>query len=241
LSEAGDQIRIAPVSATPVALDAIGRAAGAGADLILLPQLSFTPYFPARRDRDALELGEREPFPSLRPAAERAGDSLLFASVYECVGEGVFYARADLLSGGESLGFERQRVVEAAPGRYEQMFFSPGHGARRVIPTPWGPVGMLLGADARDPRAYFELAQLGACLVVGGTSEGERGWKATTGVAAGMAAGLGIAVALVNRSEDGEPGFPGGSCAFSPGGEALELSEDGAFTAGLASPDKEAT
>jgi hypothetical protein len=71
-----------------------------GAELICLPQLGFLPYFPA----------------------------WLAASSYESEGEGLFYVSARLgRSGGEAATFYRQVRVEAAPGRFEQMFWSPGH------------------------------------------------------------------------------------------------------------------
>jgi beta-ureidopropionase len=233
-------LRIAPVSPSGRTgepgdgggqqLELIAGAAKAGADLIILPQLGFTRYFPAARDRAALELGEREPFASLRSAAEQSGPAHLFASVYECVGEGVFYVRGELLGpGGESLVVERQRRVEAAPGRYEQMFFSPGHGPRRVVETPWGPTGILIGADARDAGVWRELADLGAELVVAGVSEDGPGWEITATVARGMAAALGFAVAVVNREEDGDPGFPGGSMVVNGRGAAVEADSEGIF------------
>jgi predicted amidohydrolase len=207
----------------------IEGAAEAGADLVLLPQLSFNSYFPAERNRDALELGERTPFRSLNRAAGRAGSALLFASVYECVGEGVFYARGDVVaSDGQSLAFDRQRTVEASAGRYEQMFFSPGHGPRSVAATRWGPVSMLLGADARDPGAYACLKSLGAHLVLAGVSEDAGGWERVSATARGMATAHGLATAVVNRG--GEHGFPGGAVVVAADGTQLEADGDGIYT-----------
>jgi len=231
-------LRIAPVSAAGPAGETdsgerqskpIEKAVEAGADLVLLPQLSFSTYFPSERNRDSLELGERAPFRSLNQAAGGVGSALLFASVYECVGEGVFYARGDIVGNdGQSLAFDRQRVVEAAPGRYEQMFFSPGHGPRSVAATPWGTVSMLLGADARDPEAYAALKSLGARFVVAGVSEDADGWERVTVMARGMAIAHGLATAVVNRAEGG--GFPGGAVVFSTDGTQLVADGDGIYT-----------
>mgnify|MGYP001002002814 CR=1 FL=1 len=225
----GHTVRVAPLGvAGPVTegagdgLRPIAAAAAAGADLILLPQLSFAPYFPARRDRGGLELGERLPSGSMRAALEAAGASHLAASVYECVGEGVFYARGQLGTGADGvLLADRQRRVEAGRGRYEQMFFSPGFGPRAVADLPWGRTGLLVGADVREPSAWAELAAAGAALAVAGVSEPAERWGSTRGIAAGLAAAHGVAVALVNRApSEAEPGFAGGELiADAAGGE----------------------
>jgi N-carbamoylputrescine amidase len=205
----------------------IEEAAQAGADLVLLPHLSFSRYFPAARDRASLELGERLPSRSLERAASRAGRAFLFASVYECVGEGVFYVRGEIVKpGGRELIFDRQRTVEASAGRYEQMFFSPGHGSRSIVAAPWGPVSILLGADARDPQAYASVKRLGARLVLAGVSEDEDGWERVSATARGMSIAHGLAIAVVNRG--GEDGFPGGAVVISPDGRHLS-SQDGIY------------
>ncbi|HTU14767.1 MAG TPA: hypothetical protein VMF31_06190 [Solirubrobacterales bacterium] len=228
-----------PVSAGPVSADAgdggplteIGSASGRGADLVLLPQLSFSPYFPARRDREALELGERLPSKQMRTALDAAGDCLIAASVYECVGEGVFYVRGELGSRAEGcLLAERQHRPEAGRGRYEQMFFSPGHGPRSVAGLPWGATGLLVGADLREIDAWSELSRLGARLVLGSVSEDRDGWARTTRIAAGLAAVNGIALALVNRApSEGEPGFAGGGLVVDGVGREIAPDADGLF------------
>lgn len=211
--------------------DAIGSASGRGADLIVLPQLSFSEYFPAVRDREALELGERLPSARMRAAVEAADGAFVCASVYECVGEGVFYARGELASAGQGTVLaSRQRLPEAAHGRYEQMFFSPGHGPREVSELPWGWTGLLVGADLRSVGAWAELAGLGARLVIGSVSEDHDGWARTVRVAAGLAIVNGLALALVNRAPaEKEPDFAGGELVIDPQGREIPMGEDGLF------------
>lgn len=207
-------------------LGEITAASGRGAGLILLPQLSFSPYFPVERNREMLEMGERLPSGSMRRAMEAAGDSYLAASVYECVGEGVFYVRGELRSRTDGcLLADRQRRVEAGPGRYEQMFFSPGFGERTVAALPWGLTGMLLGADVRTAEAWSELGAAGARLILGAVSEPVESWEATKRIAAGLASAAGVAVAVANRGpSEAEPDFPGG--ALVAGGDGIELDPD---------------
>lgn len=228
-----------PVSSGPVSagtgdggpLTEIGTASGRGVDLVLLPQLSFSPYFPAKRDREALELGERLPSKQMRAALEAAGDCFLAGSVYECVGEGVFYVRGELGSRSEGclLG-ERQRRPEASRGRYEQMFFSPGHGPRSVAELPWGRTGLLIGADLREIGAWTELSRLGAQVVLGSVSEDQDGWARTARIAAGLAAVNGVALGLVNRApSEAEPEFAGGALVIDQAGREIAADADGFF------------
>lgn len=243
---AAASLRIAPIGAAGSSggperadgpLERITAAAKLGVDLVLLPQLSFSRYFPAGRDRAALELGERLPSREMSSAIRAAGESHLAASVYECVGEGVFYSCGQIARLGDgTLLTERQRVVEAAPGRYEQMFISPGFGPRSVAKLPWGGTGLLVGADVRSVSAWTELASAGARLVVASVSEPAEQWQGTRTAAAGLATVNGMAVALVNRepSED-ESDFAGGQLVADPSGTELAPDGDGIYELSIGS------
>jgi len=238
LSESAD-IRIAPIGVTgrpaPVGndagglLDAIGAAAEAGADLVLLPQLSFSLYFPALRDREGLELGERFPSPRMSSARQAAAGAWLAASAYECVGEGVFYVTGELGSEAEGTALtQRQHHVEAGAGRFEQMFISPGHEERSVARLPWGTTALLIGADARCPSAWTDLSRAGAGLVLVSVSETADGWQGIRRVAAGFSTIHGIAVCAVNRvPAPDEPDFAGGVFACDAGGNEVTAGQDG--------------
>jgi predicted amidohydrolase len=216
--------------ALETARERVGEARAAGAELICLPHLSFSPYFPARRDRGALDFAERLPSAAYRSVLEAAGPAWVFASSYESEGEGVFYVTARLgRSGGTAVSY-RQVRVEAAPGRFEQMFWSPGHAGYAVAGLPPGPAGLVVGPDARAPEAYAELARFGARLVVGGVSEDEAGWTRTRRVAVGMAAAHGFGVVLVNRhGSEGDAAFPGGALAVDASGAELTAGPEGLY------------
>ena len=205
-------MRVALLSAP----EAIPAARERGAELICLPHLSFSPYVAAERDRGGLEHAERPVSRSFREAAALAGDAWLAASAYESEGEGVFYVTARLARGGSMVASYRQRHVEAAPGRYEQMFWSPGHDAFAVADTPLGRTALLVGYDLRTPAAWAAVAERGAQVVLGGASEDE----ATRRVAAGMAAAYGMTVLIAGRS---------GSAAFDASGADLAPADDTLF------------
>jgi predicted amidohydrolase len=200
--------------------EAVADARARGADLICLPHLSFIPYMAATRDRAGLELAERPPARSWRDALAAAGGAWLAASAYESEGEGVFYVTARLAREGDDGIAYRQINVEAAHGRYEQMFWSPGHWPQPVAATPWGPAGLLVGYDLRVPEAWAELARMGARVVIGGASEPAELFERTQRVAAGMAAAHGFTVLIANRD---------GAAAFRPGGDPLAAGDDGLY------------
>jgi predicted amidohydrolase len=182
--------------------EAVRRAREAGAEVICLPQLSFLPYLPAVLDRAGLERAERPVARSYLDALEVAGGAWLAASAYESEGEGVFYATA-MLGRGDVLLRHRQRRLDAEPGRYEPLLFSPGHESPGVVELPWGPTGVLIGADLRDPRAWAELAAAGARVVLGGASEPADLWERTARVVSGQAAVHRMTAAVANRDGAG--------------------------------------
>ncbi len=208
---------------------AVRGARAAGAELICLPQLSFLPYLPAALDRGALERAERPPARSYRDALAAAGGAWLAASSYESEGEGVFYATAMLgrAEGAPPLR-HRQRRLEAAPGRYEQLLFSPGHDPPGVARLPCGAVGVLIGADIVDPESWADLESAGARVVLAGVSEPRDRWERTLETVPRLAARHRIAALVVNR-EGEEHGirFAGGAAGWDAFGSPLIPRDDG--------------
>lgn len=209
--------------------DAVGRARAAGADLVCLPQLSFLPYLPAVLDRSGLERAERPVAHSYREALAAADGAWLAASSYESEGEGVFYATAMLArAGGGPPLRHRQRRLDAAPGRFEQLLLSPGHEPPGVAALPCGPTAVLIGGDVSDPVSWDDLSATGARVVLCGVSEPQDLWDATCDAVAGLAARHRIAALVVNR-EGEEHGihFAGGGAGWGPDGLPLVCGNDG--------------
>jgi predicted amidohydrolase len=205
----------------------IAAARETGAELICLPQLSFVPYVAAVRDRAGLELAERPPSKLLAEALGLASGAWLAASTYESEGEGVFYVTSHLVGPDGEVAAYRQRRVDAAPGRYEQMFWSPGHSANQLVRLPAGPATTLVGGDLRDSEAWAAVARAGARLVLGGASEPKDLWSRTVRTAGGMAAAHGLVALVVNRAgESHGTDYPGGAAAFGPEGNELRPGTD---------------
>ncbi len=203
---------------------AVADAGASRADVVCLPHLSFAPYIAGARDRGGLEHAERSPSPSLREALGLAGGAWVSATAYESEGEGVFYVTAYLARAGGPTLRNRQRRVEAESGRWEQMFWSPGHEPLCTLATPWGPATALAGADLRDAEAWSEAAASGARIVFGGASEAAALWERTCRVVSGMCAAHGLAACVANRS-GAEHGvrFAGGPAAFAPDGASARV------------------
>ncbi len=215
--------------------DAVRSARAAGADVVCLPQLSFLPYLPALPDRGGLERAERPPARSYLEALDAADGAWLAASAYECEGEGVFYASALLgRAGGEPPLRHRQRRLDSSPGRYEQLLLSPGHEPPGVIELPWGPTGILIGADVCDPESWTVLAAAGARFLLAGVSAPAPLWEDTRQTVGGLAARHGIATLVANR-EGEEHGiqFAGGGAGWDAGGAPLVPGPDGFIDIGV--------
>jgi predicted amidohydrolase len=213
--------------------EGVARERAGGAELICLPHLSFIPYVAAVRDRAGLELAERPPSRSMREALEIADGAWLAASAYESEGEGVFYVTSYLAGSDDAVSSYRQRRVEAAEGRYEQMFWSPGHGSRDTVELPIGAAATLIGADLHDPSAWAELVAAGVDVVIGGASEPAELWERTTRIAAGMAAAHRVTVLVVNRLDD-RLGIkhPGGNAVFDRDGVRVPPHDRGTYEVG---------
>lgn len=209
--------------------DAVAAARAAGADVVCLPQLSFSEYLPGVLDRAGLERAERPVARSYREALAAAGGAWLAASSYESEGEGVFYATAMLgREGTAALLRHRQRRLDAEPGRWEPLLLSPGHEPPGVIALPWGPTGVLIGADVRDPASWADLAAAGARVLLGGVSEPLPLWTRTRRTVAGLAAVHGIAALVANRGgEEHGVRFAGAGGGWDAAGAELPAGADG--------------
>ena len=198
----------------------IVRARGAGAEVICLPLLSFAPYVAGGRDRSGIEHAERPISPTLLEAIGIADGAWLVASAYESEGEGVFYATSYVAGPEGPVGRYRQARVEAAPRRWEQMFFSPGHEGNEISETPLGRTATLIGSDVRDAAAWAQIE--GAEVVVCAVADDRERCPGTRSAVAGAAAMRGARALLVNRSgESGGVEFPGGAAVFSQDGAKI--------------------
>jgi predicted amidohydrolase len=209
----------------------IQSAREAGAELICLPLLSFSPYMAGSLDREGYEQAERSPSPTWKEALELAGDVWLSASPYESEGEGVFYFSGRLgRDGGEEILW-RQRNLDAFPGRFEPMFAAPGHQAMQTVRIDGlGNATLMLGGDLRSPELWAEAARIGVDTVIGAAAEPAELWQRTELAVAGMAAAHGLAALVANRGPDqGASDCAGGAVACDSKGAAIAETGSGLY------------
>lgn len=218
----------------------IQSAREAGAGLVCLPLLSFSPYVADSLDRAGYEQAERPPSPSWREALELAGGAWLSASPYESEGEGVFYFSGRLgREGGEEILW-RQRNLDAFPGRYEPMFSAPGHEPMRSIEIEGlGAATLMLGGDLRSAEIWDEAARLGVDTVIGAAAEPVGLWQQTERAVVGMAAAHGIAAFVVNRGPgEGAPDCAGGAIVCDSKGSAVAETDSGLYAVQIEKRDE---
>jgi N-carbamoylputrescine amidase len=152
------------------------------ADLVVLPELSTTPYFCCRRDDRYFEWAESIPGPAtdtFAAVAQRHRTTIVLP-LFERSSDGRYFNAAavigpdgDLIAGdayGESVTHYRKCHVPAVENppdteAWEDYFFTPG-GALPVFQTPKARVGVLICFDRWFPEAWRMLTFGGAEVVL---------------------------------------------------------------------------
>ena len=233
------------------AIDLIAKAARAGAQMVVLPELFRTPYFcqaggyhntpEAKAAEKAIAAARRDyaeeiPGPTTGALAKAARDNkvmVIGGSVFEKAGDNYFNTAAVFDAGGEFLGVYRKSHVPHDQGFWEQHYFSFGDTALRVFETPVGKVAVLICYDQWFPEPARLAALRGAEILVYPTAIGdvdqvkgddEGNWREMwTAAQVGHAACNNVFVAAVNRvGREGATTFWGGSFVADPCGRVLK-------------------
>jgi predicted amidohydrolase len=215
------------------ALRLIKEAAGKGAQIICLPELFTSPYFPQEEKAEAGAFAESVPGPSseaLSRAARESGSVVIGGSIFEKDG-GKFYNASLVFDGdGAMLGKYRKIHIPHDPNFYEQNYFEPGD-RYKVFDTKYGKLGVLICYDQWFPEAARTLALMGADMIfyptaigrVDGIEQAEGDWQeAWEAVQRGHGIANAVAVCPVNRcGREGATTFWGGSFISSQFGTIL--------------------
>ncbi len=216
------------------AMKKVRTAADCGAQIVCLPELFTTPYFPQYAGGPS---GSGEPVPGpttdrLSELARECGIVLVGGSLLEDAGDRRFNTAVVFGPDGALLGRYRKTHIPHDPHFYEQDYFSPGDTGFQVFPTPFGRVSVLICYDQWFPEAARSVALMGADLVVYPTAIGtvrgvrqrEGNWhRAWETVMRGHAIANGVVVAAVNRcGEEERMRFWGGSFVCDAFGGVLQ-------------------
>jgi len=223
----------------------VERAARAGAQVIVLPELFSLPYFCQQHDPEAFERAEVESGPSverMRSLAQATGSTLV-VPYFERRAHGIYHNSLVVIGEqGETRGRYRKMHIPDDPGFEEKYYFTPGDNGFSVISTAKLELGALICYDQWFPEAARLMALGGAELLcyptaIGWQPEekeqlGAAQLEAWRTVQRAHAIANGIFVAAVNRVGTERSGprsieFWGHSFVCDPAGKVLgELGEE---------------
>ena len=212
-------------------LEAYAAAAAEGADLVVFPELAFTPFYPQHEaGPDALDLAEPIPGPTTRAFQEaaRAQGAAVVLNLYERDGDHAYDTSPVIDSQGRLRGRTRMLHITDYEGFREQGYYTPGgsdgEAGAPVYDLAFGRLGVAICYDRHFPEVLRAYAEQGADLVVVPQAGVEGEWpdglfEAELRVGAFQ---NGFFMALANRvgTEDALT-FDGGSFVTDPFGQLL--------------------
>lgn len=213
------------------AIELVRAAHARGAQVVLLPELFATPYFPREIDQKFFALAHSaEEDPSLRALAPLAKELgvVIPVSFFERAGDAYFNSLVVLDADGHSLGLYRKTHIPDGTGYEEKYYFSPGDTGFRRYVTRYGNLGVGVCWDQWFPESARAMTLLGADLLLYPTAIGSEPvtgrdtslpWRRAM---IGHAVSNTIPVAASNRvGTEGDQVFYGMSFIADPWGEVV--------------------
>ena len=150
-------------------MDALEKAAAEGANLVVYPELAFTPFYPQHcAGPGVLDLAEPIPGPTTEAFAEAARrlSVVVVLNLYERAGDAAFDTSPVIDADGTLLGCTRMMHITDYEGFHEQGYYTPGDTLAPVYDTLAGRVGVAICYDRHYPEYLRALALGGADVVV---------------------------------------------------------------------------
>ncbi|MBI3793099.1 MAG: carbon-nitrogen hydrolase [Nitrospinae bacterium] len=230
------------------AVEQIGRAAQAKANVVCLPELFMTPYFCQKEDPANFDLAEPIPGPTTEKLGKISAREKItvVATIFEKRAPGLYHNTAVVIGpDGAIIGTYRKMHIPDDPSYFEKYYFTPGDLGYKAFPTPFGKIGVLVCWDQWYPEAARLTALKGANVIFYPTaigwhpaekeSHGPGQLDAWRTVQRGHAVANGVFIAAANRvgfekSENGDDGldFWGSSFIADPFGKTLVSASGGA-------------
>jgi len=189
----------------------ISEAAKKGANIVCLPELFTSPYFPQDEKTDGSVFAEEIPGESTRMLSDAAMENsvvLVGGSIYEKHHKKFYNTSVVFDEKGKLLGKYRKVHIPHDPHFYEKNYFSQGDLEFQIFETKYGKIAPLICYDQWFPEAARCAALKGADIIVyptaiglvKGMEQSEGNWQdAWTTVMRGHAIANNVAVAAVNR------------------------------------------
>jgi beta-ureidopropionase len=150
-------------------VEAIGRAASAGAQVVCLQELFYGPYFCQVQDADYYSYTEAIPGgPTTDLMCEVASQHgvVLVVPMYEEEQPGLYYNTAAVIDAdGTYLGKYRKNHIPQTNGFWEKYFFRPGNLGYPTFQTRYARIGVYICYDRHFPEGARALGLNGAEIV----------------------------------------------------------------------------
>ncbi|MBS3067869.1 carbon-nitrogen hydrolase [Candidatus Micrarchaeota archaeon] len=193
------------------AIKKIELAAKKDAQIVCLPELFTSPYFPQEEKANVSEYAEKIPGLTSKALSEVAKENfvvLVAGSIFEKSGKKHYNTTMVFDESGKMLGKYRKMHIPHDPNFYEQHYFAQGDIGYKVFKTQYAKLGTLICYDQWFPEAARINALLGAEIIFYPTAIGwsknieqtEGNWQeAWEAVQRGHAIANSCVVATVNR------------------------------------------
>ena len=143
----------------------VREAAGAGANVVCLPELFRAQYFCQREEHALFDTAESIPGPSTERLSAIAKEEkvVVIASLFERRAPGLYHNTAAILeTDGSIKGIYRKMHIPDDPLYYEKFYFTPGDLGFKAMKTTQRDIGTLVCWDQWYPEAARETALRGA-------------------------------------------------------------------------------
>lgn len=194
-----------------------------GANIIALPQLFNTHWFPAKIDKANFALAEEEGGRTVGFLRELASKHacVIVASIFEKDGDSHYNTAFVLGTDGGIIGKYRKMHVPQLPLWEEKAYFKPGDLGFPVFDTPFAKIGVQLCWDAFFPEGFRALTLKGAQVIIVPTASAfYHSHKAWERAIAASAHANGVFIFRVNRvGKEDKQEFYGRSFCVRPDGE----------------------
>ena len=153
----------------------IRRAAGQGANVVLVQELFGSPYFCIEQRAEYFALAQpmhAHPLIARFASLARELGVVLPCSYFERAGQAHFNALALIDADGRVMGNYRKTHIPQGPGYEEKFYFSPGDTGFRVWDTAFGRIGAGICWDQWFPECARSMALMGAELLLYPTAIG---------------------------------------------------------------------
>jgi len=209
----------------------VRQAHALGAQVVLLPELFSSHYFPREKDPRFFALAHATAEdPAVRAMSELAKELhvVIPVSFFERDGDAFYNSVAVLDAGGQLLGTYRKTHIPDGAGYEEKYYFKPGNTGFRVWNTRYATLGVGICWDQWFPESARCMALMGADILLYPTAIGSEPLTARDTAAPWRRAMVGHAVsntmhvAAANRvGNEGGQNFYGTSFVADPWGEIL--------------------